>query len=121
MSADKIQKLLLLVEKRQRRTEIPLGYSCVSEFHDGKYDWDFISLFSKETHNENTDLMVFGQDWSSRESLQKEERKGKFDPKGYTETLQTNKNLQYRLKKHLDLEWEEIYATNVSRLSSRGK
>ena len=107
-------KLDLLNElTRQRKADSLPGHACLHDFHDGAYDkHDYLSPWSLSAHNENADILIFMQDWSSQESLS-----GTFDCDaatiGYTPTLPSNKNLIDLLSKHFNKSLSEIYVTNL--------
>ncbi|WP_213771971.1 hypothetical protein [Bradyrhizobium sp. dw_78] len=105
---------LILLRKQDRNPK----YHALSDFDDGFYDGDWITPWTISACNLQADLMIVAQDWSSAETLkspkwnssvQKEERKRC----GHDANLPTNRTLKGLLKKHFDLEFADIYATNV--------
>jgi restriction system protein len=88
------------------------GYKCISDYHNGIYECEYVSPYTKSANNVNSPIMVFLQDWSSDERLSKEIDISavKF---GHSPELPTNKNLKMLLKEHFELNLEDIYATNV--------
>jgi uracil-DNA glycosylase len=110
MVLNKYEELRRLVQRR--RDHVPDDYLCVSHFHGGKYDGDFVSPYTKSAHNICADLMIIGQDWASEDFLSKE-----FNPVlaklGYDPTLETNRRLFGLLSSHMNLTFDQTYATNV--------
>lgn len=96
----------------KRKSSIYEGYYNLSHFHNGQYDSDFVSPYSKSGGNSDSPIIILLQDWSSYESLSKD-----FDPTtarlGYTPKLQTNKNLQILLTTVFALDIADIFVTNV--------
>ena len=115
---DKAERLVRLA--RRRRSEVPAGYRDISQFHQGRYDCDFVSPWSKSANNLSADLMIIAQDWASEEFLNRP-----FNPRlaeaGHDEELATNVALRAVLKEHLGLEFGQTYATNVFPFIKRGK
>jgi hypothetical protein len=118
MTNDKANRLLHLV--RQRRSEVPNGYLCVSHFHGGKYDCDYVSPWTNSAHNLDAEVMIVAQDWTSEEHLEKP-----FNPRllelGYDEEFPTNSGLQALLLQHLGIEFSQTYATNAFPFIKPGK
>jgi hypothetical protein len=110
MTLDQENQLAALV--RQRRSQVPSGYMCVSEFHNGKYDCDFVSPWTKSAHNTSFRLMVIAQDWASQKYLERPYNWALAEC-GYDEGLKTNKCLSRLLRQYLNLGFNETYATNV--------
>ena len=107
---DKHAKLLELSKKRQRsRWE---GYNCIGDYHDGVYECDFVSPYTRTAGNVNAEIFVLLQDWSSDESM-----KLNVDEQtlclGHTPGLPTNRNLVRLLKEHFNLGLSDIYGTNL--------
>lgn len=114
---DKHARLLDLARCR-RGTRWPL-HKCIADYHQGRYECDFVSLYTKSASNVDARVMVLLQDWSCDETLS-----GKLLPEGVTvghdPHRQTNRRLRVLLRQHLDLELEHVYATNVFPFVKRG-
>jgi uracil-DNA glycosylase len=102
---------LLKLAKRRQTESLPPHFN-VADFHNGYYECDYVSPWSISAHNLNASLMLVGQDWSSSERLtlpvDEEQRR-----LGQTWGLPTNKNLRRLLESHLQLKFENTYATNL--------
>jgi len=110
MMNDKERRLKVLAQKR--RSEVPPGYRCVNSFSNGKYDSDFVVPWTKSACNADADLMIIAQDWASKNKLERAFNQEMADL-GYDPRLETNKILFEYLKKYMNLEFGETYATNV--------
>lgn len=102
----------LIALTRKRRSCRWAGYKCIGDYHEGKYECDFVSPYTRSANNVDSELMVLLQDWACDDVLS-----GTFlevrctlghDPKRWT-----NINLKNLLRKYLDLELAAVYATNV--------
>lgn len=107
---DKRQQLLDLARRRQgTRWE---GYRCVADYHDGAYEANWVSPYSKTAGNVDARVLILLQDWSSDDRLQ-----GPLDPEavrlGYTPRLPTNRNLTLLLKETFGLELQDVFGTNL--------
>ncbi len=106
----KVQALKKLAQKR-RAARWP-GYDCIEDFHDGIYECDFVSPYTKSAHNTDADIFVLLQDWSSSDRLQ-----GPIDQDaiefGHTPSLPTNRNLAQLLTQHFGVSLSDTYATNL--------
>ncbi|MEQ8694613.1 MAG: hypothetical protein RIC85_04740 [Gammaproteobacteria bacterium] len=95
-----------------RAASTPHGFRDVSDFHDGVYDSDFLSPYTKSAHNTESDILIFLQDWISEDVLS-----GPLIPEAVTfgriPTLPTNKNLDRLLAEHFDKDIADVYATNL--------
>jgi uracil-DNA glycosylase len=105
---------------RERRTDRLPDYYCIQDFHNGAYDrHDYLSPWSLSSHNENADILIFLQDWSSEKSLS-----GPIDNDavsiGYTPSLPSNKNLIDLLSNNFGKTLSEIYITNLFVFIKRG-
>jgi restriction system protein len=110
--------LLALAERRQSSKWA--GYTGIGDYHDGRYECDFVSPYTKSAGNVDAEIMVMLQDWSSDEAM-----KEPFDDEcanlAYTPSLQTNKNLIRLLKETFELTLRDIYATNLFPFIKPGK
>ena len=110
-STDKHQNLLALGQKR-RNTPPPDDYHSIHEYHNGAYESEYVSPYTKSAKNVDAHVAIILQDWSSHDSLS-----GPFEPAvqhlGYTPTSPTNVNLIQLLKGHFDLSLGDVFATNL--------
>lgn len=108
------KQLFDLAKKRKNYdlTTFKKKYKNIGDYHNGIYDCDFVSPYSKSANNINARIMIFLQDWSSHNALQ-----GNIchysKEYGHTPSLPTNKNLKELLKKHFGIELKDTYATNL--------
>jgi uracil-DNA glycosylase len=113
----KAARLLVLAQKRQA-SDWP-DYKPLKEYHDGAYESDHVSPYTKSAGNVDAEVMVMLQDWSSDVRLS-----GPLDTdardSGYTPSLPTNRNLADLLRKHFHLELHQVYGTNLFPFIKRG-
>ena len=111
MNATQKKSILLELAAKRRRTSWP-GYCGIGKYHDGAYECDYVSPYTKSANNVDAEVMILLQDWSSDAALN-----GDLDPAardlGYTPSLPTNRNLKRLLSNHLGLELQQVYATNL--------
>ncbi len=102
---------LLELAKLRQTTHWP-DYKSIGDYHNGAYECDHVSPYTKTAGNVDADVMVMLQDWSSDESL-----RGPLDPGaqslGYTPTLPTNARLEQLLTITFGLCLSEVYGTNL--------
>ena len=95
------------------------GYGQIGDYHDGAYECDFVSPYTKSAGNVDAEIFVLLQDWSSDEAL-----RGTLDSDcvlyGLTRTLPTNKRLVELLRHHFGVELGDVYATNLFPFIKRG-
>lgn len=119
-SPTKAAALLQLARKRQ--SSHLDDYACIGDFHDGIYECDHVSPWTKSGCNLDAEVMVVGQDWSSADVL---EGNGRPDPVrarlGYDPGSRTNKNLDRLLQVHFGLERADCYLTNIFPFVKPGK
>lgn len=88
------------------------GFKNLADFHNGYYDCDFVSPYTKSAGNTSSKIFVMLQDWSSDEGLS-----GAPDPEtqrlGYAPSVATNRNLERLLKEHFEVSISQVYATNL--------
>lgn len=105
------QTEMLALARLRQRTRYS-GHKCISDYHAGGYECDFVSPYTKTAGNIDAEIMVVLQDWASDEFLS-----GPFhEPSaklGHTPSLPTNRNLVRLLKQTFGLTLEDIYGTNV--------
>lgn len=106
----KEQELLKLAKKRQK-TQYD-GYKTLSDYYDGVNECNYVSPYSKSSHNVNTDVFVILQDWSSDKCMPDGVCK-ETNRLGYTPNVNTNIKLIKLLNDYLNLELKDIYTTNL--------
>lgn len=114
----KLQRLNELARLRQQSRWD--GYECIGDYHNGVYECDFVSPYTRGACNVDAKLMVLLQDWASDDVL-----KGAIVPDrlnlGHDPTRRTNIQLKHLLKEYFQLELEDIYATNVFPFIKKGE
>jgi len=107
---DKHARLLELTRRRQL-TRWP-AYRCIGDYHEGVYECEFVSPYTKSACNTDAELMVLLQDWSCDAVLS-----GPLLPErlalGHDPSRRTNQRLRDLLRQHFGLRLEQVYATNV--------
>lgn len=97
---------------RKRQTQRLPGHRAISDYHEGAYECDFVSPWTKSASALNADLMVVAQDWASDEYLA-----GPFRPYltklGHDPRLPTNINLFGLLLHHFGVRFDQVYGTNL--------
>jgi len=88
------------------------GYRCIGDYHGGKYECDYVSPYSISAHNVDASLIVLLQDWASDEVLSRDFLQDRCTV-GHDPTRWTNRHLKNLLKTYFDVEFDDIYATNV--------
>jgi len=108
--SDKATLLSKLTEKRKNTCYE--GYTSIGDYHDGVYECDFVSPYTKSAGNTNSDIMIILQDWCSEAFLLKkicsETLKYGYDP-----SIRTNIKLKELLLEHLEITLAETYGTNL--------
>lgn len=108
---NKPESLLDLARLRQAtRLE---GYACIADFHNGIYECDHVSPFTKSGGNVDADVMIVAQDWSSSNSLSADPPNRDSVELGYSRRLPTNRNLDDLLDRHFALTRDACYLTNL--------
>jgi restriction system protein len=110
-TAMKVEALLKLARLRQstRRN----GYDCIGAFHDGLFECDHVSPWTKSGHNVDAEIMVVGQDWSSQDVLARDPPDLEVARLGFDARFPTNANLDDLLKRHFGLARGACYLTNL--------
>jgi len=106
----KKEQLRLLAEKRKQHTWP--GYAGIGDYHNGAYECDFVSPYTKTAGNIDADVMVILQDWASSKFCEKPINNEAIKD-GRVSTIRTNVMLDCLLKEHLGLDICQIYATNL--------
>ncbi len=105
----KRKELRKLAKRRQaHRLE---HHACLADFHNGFYECNHVSPWSKSACNVDAEVMIIGQDWASSNVLEREpdEDRRRF---GQDCSSCTNTNLREFLG-YMGLQFRETYATNV--------
>lgn len=106
----KAEQLLALAKQRQQAKWE--GFANIGDFHDGRYDCDYVSPWTKSASNYNSPIMLVAQDWAGADYLRQPFKEHTAEL-GYDPYLETNINLQDLLKRHLSLSFRDTYATNL--------
>ena len=64
---DKRARLLELA--RERQADRWPGYAAIGDYHEGRYECDFVSPYTRSAANVDAQVMVLLQDWASDASL----------------------------------------------------
>ena len=103
-------QLLDLAKKRQQTTWE--GYRNVGFYHQGRYDCDFVSPYTKAANNVASPIFIMLQDWASDTFLD-----GAFCDVtcqfGRTPTRQTNKQLDRLVSEYFGVSISETYTSNL--------
>src|SRR5688500_10231319 len=102
---------LLVLAKLRQAARWP-GYTSIANYHDGIYECDFVSPYTKTAGNLDAEVMVVLQDWSSHEEL-KEGLNENTVRLGYDPTQPTSRNLERLLTATFGLSLPSIYGTNL--------
>ena len=89
------------------------GYAAIGDFHDGIFECDHVSPWTKSGGNVDAEIMVVGQDWSSSDALAKGPPSLARAKLGFNPLLLTNTNLDDLLQRHFGLTRAECYLTNL--------
>ena len=110
VAPSKEQRRLALVAQRKASPRLP-RHKCLADFHDGIFECDFVSPWTKSGCNVDAAVMVIGQDWASADMLEKNPRH--VAERGYDDRLATNRRLDDLLRTHLRLARADCYLTNL--------
>ncbi|TLU56252.1 MAG: hypothetical protein FDX02_01580 [Chlorobium sp.] len=113
---DKRQALLELAVKR-KQTPPPEGSFRIGKYHEGIYECDHVSPYTKGADNVNAEIFVLLQDWGSNDEMSLpvvDLEKQKFELRyGRTPGQETNNNLEPLLKQYFSINLDRTYATNL--------
>jgi hypothetical protein len=116
----KERKLRLLAKKRQRSRW--KGYYCLGDYHDGIYECDHVSPYTKSAGNVDSEIMVMLQDWSSEAALGQRAIHHDCVCCGYGKKVRTNQKLIELLKRYFAVDLKDIlrlisfHSSNVANL-----
>jgi uracil-DNA glycosylase len=108
--SNKKEALYRLAQKR--KSDVWPGYSSIADFHDGIYECDHVSPYTKSAGNVNADVFVMLQDWSSSDSLNGPICHDSIKY-GHTVAKFTNSNLKNLLQRYFGLKLSQTYGTNL--------
>jgi restriction system protein len=120
MDATSQKQMLLeqLAEKRQ--LTVWQGFHQLAEYHNGVYECNHVSPYTKGAGDVDAAVFILLQDWSSDEML-----KGPICQDsvqfGHATYIGTNKKLKELLARHLGLELSQTYGTNLFPFIKPGK
>jgi len=116
----KKSQLQELAFKRKATQEFQGKYRQISEFHQGRYECDFVSPYTKTAGNLDSPLFILLQDWASADFLE-----GSFRPEiqqhGREPHLATNTKLDKLVLAHFQRPIAETFATNLFPFAKPGK
>lgn len=97
---------------QRRASSTPEDCHNLAEFHNGAYECEYVSPYTKSAHCKNSGVLIFLQDWISADRLA-----GDLIPEavelGRIPSLPTNRNLDRLLEAGLGLKVSQTYATNL--------
>ena len=104
----------------QRQSKVYDGYSNLSDFHNGVYETDFVSPYTKTAHNVDSLIVLVLQDWASSDSLNAVNIDQDTVQLGYTPTWPTNTNLRLLLEETYNLRFQDVFITNLFPFIKKG-
>lgn len=107
----KLRQLSALAQQRQQTQWT--GVTQVGHYHNGYYDSEHVSPYTRSAGNVDADVFLMLQDWSSRTWLLKHPNDSEVRRLGYSPRVRTNRNLIDLLRTHLGLPLADTYATNL--------
>jgi len=105
---------------QKRKIDVWPGYSSIADFHDGIYECDYVSPYTKTAGNLSADVFVVLQDWSSSDSLNGPICHDSIEY-GHTVAIFTNSNLKDLLYRHFGLKLSQTYGTNLFPFIKQGR
>jgi restriction system protein len=125
-AADKCAALLALAKQRQNADlELYQGNrdgrpKNIGAYHDGVYECDHVSPYTKSAGNCDADIMVMLQDWNSDECLSGPVKQCRVEL-GYNPDNDTNVNLIRLLRETFGITLADTYATNLFPFAKGGR
>jgi len=104
------EKELLRLAKLRQTTRYD-GYNSICDYEGGYYECDYVSPYSKSANNVDADAFVVLQDWSSDDNMHG--MCPETNRLGHTPSVGTNIRLIEYLKRYLDVDLKDTYATNL--------
>lgn len=108
---EKIEDLKKLGTLRKSKTYPE--YANLAQFHDGVYETDWVSPYTKSACNVNSAIFLVLQDWASADFLSRPEIDSDSVKFGHTTWRPTNRNLKSVLKSVYSLDLSDVFATNL--------
>ena len=103
-------RLLALAKKRQHAKRE--GYNNIGDYHNGRYECDFVSPYTKTANNVDSPLLIMLQDWASDDFLG-----GPFcevtQIYGRTPSRATNRQLENLLRQYFNVSICDKFASNL--------
>lgn len=115
----KTEALLQLARLRQS-TRFD-GYASIGDFHNGIFECEHVSPWTKSGCNVDAEIMIVGQDWSSSDALDRDPPDLHSAALGFSEKFPTNRNLDNLLERYFGLNRAECYLTNLFPFIKLGK
>lgn len=106
----KQEALRALGRRRQRDRWAP--YHCIADYHQGRYEFDAVSPYSKSAGNADADVFLLLQDWASDDLLRGPFHQALADF-GHLPRLRTNMCLVRLLEQVFNLGLVDVYGTNL--------
>ena len=97
---------------RKRVGSCPAGYFNVGSYHDGAYETEFVSPYTKSACNLFSPIVLLLQDWLSNDKLSGPLIADAVSI-GRIPSLPTNRNLDSLLDRHFSCELSDVFATNL--------
>ncbi len=112
-------KALLELARLRQSTRRP-GYGAIGAFHNGLFECDHVSPWTKSGKRVDAAVMIVGQDWSSADVLARAPPDLKVARRGFDAKFPTNANLDALLQRHFGLTRKQCYLTNLFPYIKRG-
>lgn len=97
---------------RRRQADRWLGYKNIGDYHEGRYEHEAVSPYSKTAANLDADVLVLLQDWASDAKLKEPFDRG-LASLGHAAGLRTNVYLVKLLHRTFAFKLCDVYATNL--------
>ena len=108
----KKEALDYLVKKRQLRESLYEGYFSIAHFHDGIYECNHVSPYTKSAGNLNARVFIMLQDWASSDAFADGISHDSIKY-GHEVARFTNSNLKDLLQQHFGMKLSQTYGTNL--------
>ena len=99
--------------KKRKLTTPPEGSYQIGHFHNGLFDCEHVSPYSKGAHDFNAPIFVLLQDWASYFDTTKRKVKDVDIQLGYDPDQPTNKHLSDLLHSNFKRGISDVYGTNI--------
>ncbi len=111
--SEHMKKETLLQLARLRQSSRLNGYASIGDFHEGIFECDHVSPWTKSGCSVDAEIMIVAQDWSSSDVLGSDPPNLHSAEFGFDPKFPTNKNLDKLLERHLGLNRTACYLTNL--------